>query len=275
MNFLLTTEQQQLQDALARLLEETGGPLQVHRVIDAPDSFDTGLWRGLIDFGIAGLAIPHEAGGSGLQMIELALAAEMLGYHAAPVPFLGHALATLALLQSGNAELQARWLPKLADGSVLGTVALNEADGQWAAEHWRLHSDSGRISGNKLLVPEPVAGSLMVVGLAGGTLGLIEPGAAGMRVSAQDGIDRTRRVAAIHFDNTPVIPLSPHGARLVDAALVLLAADAFGGARRVLDMAVAYAQEREQFGVKIGQFQALRHQLANMAAAVEPCRGLY
>jgi alkylation response protein AidB-like acyl-CoA dehydrogenase len=120
--------------------------------------------------------------------------------------------------------------------------------------------------------------SLFVVGLSGGELGLVEANASGVTRSPLEGVDRTRKLGEVRFEGAAV-ELLPQGkaqsAAVRDAALILLAADAFGGARRCLDMAVNYAKEREQFGVKIASFQALRHQLANMAIETEPMRGLY
>ena len=100
----------------------------------------------------------------------------------------------------------------------------------------------------------------------------------GQQVTPRDGADRTRRLAHVTYVATPAdaMPAPRETAdRVVDAALVLLAADAFGGASRLLEMSTDYAKTREQFGGPIGRFQGLKHQLANMAVEVEPARGLY
>jgi len=276
MNFALTPEQAQLQEELHRMVGSVCPTLAVHKAFDG-DGTDQALWKALVDFGLTGLVAPEEAGGSNLRMIDLALAAEILGYHGAPVPFLGHALATIALLGADEAVRQ-QWLPKLVDRSVTATVALDEQGGRWLPAQWQLELKDGRLTGSKQFVPGAADADLIVVGLAGGGLALVERGAGGVEVVRQDGVDRTRPVAIVNFSGAPARLLSADtgaGTRLVDAALVLLSADAFGGARRVLDMSVGYAGEREQFGVKIGSFQALRHQLANMATFIEPSRGLY
>ncbi len=153
-----------------------------------------------------------------------------------------------------------------------------EADGRWLPPEWQATCTDGVLNGRKRFVPAGEEAGLLVVGVAGEALALVVPGAPGVTRVPQDGIDRTRGVSELHFQNTPatLLPGGPAGAaRLVDAALVLLAADAFGGARRALDMAVDYAKQREQFGSVIGRFQAIKHQLANMALEVEPCRALY
>ena len=117
----------------------------------------------------------------------------------------------------------------------------------------------------------------MIVGLAEGKLGLVETGAAGVKIRTIDSLDRTRPIAEALFEEATCEALG--GAqiadRLVDALLVLLSADACGAGRRAYTMAVEYAQTRTQFGQLIGSFQALKHQLANMAIDIEPCRPLY
>jgi alkylation response protein AidB-like acyl-CoA dehydrogenase len=116
-----------------------------------------------------------------------------------------------------------------------------------------------------------------VVGTEGGGLVLVEAGEA-VSFEPIKGSDLTRRLWSVRFDSAPAsvlaAPGDPAAGRLVDAALVLLAADALGGAEQCLAMTVDHAKTREQFGVVIGQFQALKHQLANMALEIEPARAL-
>lgn len=127
-------------------------------------------------------------------------------------------------------------------------------------------------------MPGAELADVFIVGIEGGELALVERGASGVSIEAYDGVDRTRRMATLVLDGAEAEPLAEGVAaaqRLRDAALVLVAADAFGAASRLVDMSVAYAGTREQFGVTIGHFQALKHQLADMAVAIEPSRGLW
>jgi len=113
---------------------------------------------------------------------------------------------------------------------------------------------------------------------AGPGLWLVERGARGLEVSALQGIDGTRRVAAVKLDGTPAVKIAAGRAaidRTRDAGLVLLAADAYGGARRCIDMTSRYARTREQFGQPIGAFQAVKHQLADIVTDVEPALSLW
>jgi alkylation response protein AidB-like acyl-CoA dehydrogenase len=119
---------------------------------------------------------------------------------------------------------------------------------------------------------------LIVVGCAGGQLAVVEREGDGVSLTPFDGADRTRRLDTLELSEAPC-KLLHDGAivssRVRDAELCIISADAFGGAARCLDMAVEYAQQREQFGVKIGQFQSVKHQLANLASEVEPARVLF
>ncbi|MGH7899824.1 MAG: acyl-CoA dehydrogenase family protein, partial [Candidatus Binatia bacterium] len=107
---------------------------------------------------------------------------------------------------------------------------------------------------------------------------LVEPGAPGMEITPLRGVDQTRRLHAVAFRDTPARKLAGGRASLVrslDAGAILIAADAFGGAKRCLDMTARYVLEREQFGQPIGAFQAVKHQLANLACDLEPALSLW
>lgn len=275
MNFLLSDDQLALVDALNTMLVEECTPRRVHEIIDGDGGIDAALWRRLVEFGVPAITVPAEHGGLGLGMVDMAIVAEALGAHAAPVPFLGHALACLAIAHGGSEAQRARWLPRMASGEVLATVAFGEGSARWLPTEWTLGPD--RLTGVKDLVPNAAEAGLFVVGVAGGRLVLCEAGD-GVEISRIDGVDRTRPLDRVTFRDveSELLP-DGHAAaeRLVDAAATLLAADAYGGASHCLVMSVEYAKLREQFGVPIGSFQGLKHQLADMALQVEPARGLY
>jgi alkylation response protein AidB-like acyl-CoA dehydrogenase len=282
-NFGLSEEQQLLQQTIAQFLDNECAPTRLHQIFDGDEAVDPALWKGLIELGLGGLAIPEEFGGAGLGMVELALACEILGRYATPGPFLGHALAGLAIALGGSREQQAKWLPRLATGDTLATVAIAEAGSIWDPSEWRLAlsreaAGGVRLDGEKEYALAGSRAELFVVGCAGGELALVERGAAGLSATPFPGVDRTRRFDRVRFERTPAQLLEGGRAiapRLRDAALCLLAADAFGGAARSLEMAVEYVKQRQQFGVTLAEFQAIKHQLANLAAEVEPARALY
>ena len=276
MNFDISEEQSLLQETVRQYIENEC-PLPRLREIFEGEGHDPTFWKGLVEMGLAGLQIPEEYGGAGLEMIDLALASESLAYGGAPGPFLGHVLASLAIVLAGSEEQKQRWLPRLATGEALGTVALAEAGARWQPEQWELTAGE-TLEGTKVHVPYAALAEVIVVGTAGPGLALVERAARGVAIAPIDGVDRARRIDAVVLQGTPceIMPEGESAApRLRDAALCLLAADAFGTGLRLLDMCVEYAKTREQFGVAIGHFQALKHQLANMAVAIEPARGLY
>ena len=276
MDFGLSEEQQLLQDSVAQFLSKENDASQLRARFDSEEPVDPALWRGMAELGLAGLAIPEEHGGAGLALLDAALVAEILGRSAAPGPFLEHTLASLAITLAGNEEQTRKWLPRLAPGDAIGTVAFAEPEACWQPEEWRL-GVGDTLSGAKGFVPNASSAGLIVVGLAGGALALAERDADGLLIEPFPGVDRTRRLDELRFEGTACEPLAGTGVagRVRDAGLILLAADAFGGASRLLEMTVEYAKTREQFGVTIGHFQGLKHQLANMAVDIEPSRALY
>ena len=278
MNFKLTPEQRQLQEAVRGIVAGERRHQGLRAVIDGQASWDERLWSDLCDFGVPGVLVPEAHGGAGLSMVELALVAEVLGHAGAAVPFLGNALATVAILHGGDDAQKARWLPKLASGEVLASVALSERNDGWEPADWRMAPEGCRVSGRKINVPGGAQVDLLIVGLEGGRLGVVDARSESVVVEPMDGLDLTRPLTSVEFTEADVVLLAngPTGAsRMYSAALVLLAADAFGGSERVLEMTRDYALVRETFGAVLAQRQAVKHQLANLALEVEPTRGLY
>ena len=285
MKFHLSPEQEALQDTIQRTIARICPPPRRRDLIEANVDDDPAIWSALMDAGLGGLLIPEEYGGTDLGLEAAALALEVVGRNATPGPYLGHLLAGWAIAQSPDADLKGKWLPKLATGEAVGALAL---DG-WTPQAWRLAAEGGTLSGEVSLVPGAGQAEVMVVGTRTG-LALVQ---GPFEAVAVDGADRTRRLWTVSFAGVKAQAIGPNrmdrqlgdagqsvaapediGQRLVDAGLVLMAADALGGAEQMLDMSVDYAKQREQFGGVIGRFQALKHQLANMALEVEPARAL-
>jgi alkylation response protein AidB-like acyl-CoA dehydrogenase len=277
MDFRLTEEQELLQETLRGFIAAECPAPRLRELFEAGRGHDPALWKGLAEMGVSGLVVPERFGGAGLEQLELALVFEQAGGGALPAPLLGHSLACLALVLAGSDAQRERWLPALASGAQIGSVAFAETDDVWDPSAWSLRVESGRLHGQKRHVPCGADADLWIVGTAGGGLALVARGAA---VQAEDerGIDRTRPVAALRFE-AAACEILPGGAaasaRLRDAGLVLLAADAFGAAWQLVRMTVDYAKARQQFGQPIAQFQAVKHQLADMATSIEPARGLF
>ncbi|MGH0037572.1 MAG: acyl-CoA dehydrogenase family protein [Myxococcota bacterium] len=276
MNFALSEEQEMLQETVRQWVENECPPASVRERFDAPTESSEDLWKGMVELGLSGLLVPEALGGAGLELLDLAVVAEELGRGAVPGSFYAHSLATLALVLGGSEEQKSRWLPALASGEARGALALGEAGEVWGPEDWTLEHGGGALRGEKAFGWGVDGADLLVVGTAGGGLVLVEGAAPGLSTSPVDGLDRTRRLQRVVFDGTPAVALPGYVAgRLRDAALVLLAADAFGAGFALVRMSAEYAQNREQFGQPIAQFQAVKHQLADMALDVDPTRGLW
>jgi alkylation response protein AidB-like acyl-CoA dehydrogenase len=275
-DFGLSEEQELLQSTVRGFTAKETPPAKVREVFDGDSGFDRGVWQGMVEMGLAGLVIPETYGGAGMNLLDLALVAEVLGASAVPSPYLGHALAGLALTEGGSAAQKDRWLPQLAAGEVVATVALGEEGDVWDPDAWALEPQDGTLSGCKPFVPNGRDADVIVVGTSGGGLALVERGAEGVKLDDVDGVDRTRRLDRLTLADTPADPFpSSVGKRVRDAGCVMLAADAFGGAWSLIEATAEYTKTRQQFGQPIAQFQAVKHKLSDLAVEIEPARGLY
>lgn len=269
MDFGLSQEQVLLQDSVGRFLADRVTLDRVRAFAREPDDAD--IWAGLSELGVPGLLIAEAAGGLGLSCLEVALAAEALGAHVVPAPFLASAVAApLALTDPAHQSL----LAGIANGTVRVGLAVAQAVGTRADAG--VESSGGRLSGKSLFALGYPADHYLV---ADGQrhLYLVDAAAPGLTHRALTTIDRTRPTGELCFDDTPATPVSERPAaleRVLDVTRVMLAADTLGAAQVMLDKAVAYAGERVQFGRPIGSFQAVKHMCAEMAAALEPCRAM-
>jgi alkylation response protein AidB-like acyl-CoA dehydrogenase len=278
MDFGLSEEQELLQETVRGFVARDCPIARVRQIFESPDGFDPALFRGLAELGLTGLLVPERQGGAGLELVDLALACEVLGEGAVPGPLIQHCLAGLAIRLGGSDAQRERWLPRLASGELLATLALAEPGQRWLPEHWRTGAARGALHGAKQLCVHAAEADLIVVGTDGGGLALVERGARGLALEPFDGLDRTRRACSLAFDATPceLLPDGPSvSGRICDAGLVLLASDAFGAGWRLIRAAIEYLGTREQFGTPLVQFQAIKHQLANLATDLEPARALW
>jgi len=279
MNFGLTEEQELLQETVRGFAEAECPADRMRQLFDEATGFDPKLWQGLCEIGVGGLAIGDEYGGAGMGWLELALVSELLGAHGLAVPIVGHALAAWAIEHGGSDEQKKRWLPALASGETIGAVAIAEEGDLWEPEDWSaVTAKDGALTGCKRFVTDAEVAGLFVVGVRGGGLAVVERSASGLKTERAGSIDHTRQVGDLLLEATPSEALGG-GAELArrvrDGGLVLLAADAFGAGSKLVQITVDYANTRRQFGQEIGQFQAVKHQLAEMATQLECARGLF
>jgi len=279
MHFGLSEEQELLQETVRGFADGECPADKMRQLFDEATGFDAALWQGLAEIGVGGLAIGDEWGGAGMEWLELALVCEVLGSNGLPVPLIGHALAAHAIEQGGSDAQKKKWLPELASGERIGAVALADEGDRWEPDDWAAVTWSGEtLSGRKRFATDIDAASLFVVGTAGGELAVVERDGAGLRTERVGSIDHTRQVGTLALDSTPGERLGGGielARRLRDGGNVLLAADAFGAAAKLVQITTAYASTRQQFGQQIAQFQAVKHQLADMSTQVECARGLF
>jgi alkylation response protein AidB-like acyl-CoA dehydrogenase len=274
MDFGLSEEQKALAATVRRYLAERCPTSRVRAVMESETGHDADLWRGLMDLGIGSIAVPEAHGGLGSELLDLALVSEELGYACAPGPFLGCAMATVALAAGDNAEAAAKWLPRLAAGDVLAAAAVGEAGSRWDDADLAATVKDGKLTASKFLVPYGSLADIHVVAARdenGIALWLVERDAGTVATNELSGNDRTRRLSSVEYRGASAERIGGRDAfaKMRDAALVLVAADAYGGARRCLEMARDYALTREQFGQPIGAFQAVKHMCAEMALRTE------
>jgi alkylation response protein AidB-like acyl-CoA dehydrogenase len=294
-DFGLSDDQEALQRSAREFLAAECSPAVVRETAKSDDGVPRDLYRKMAELGWMGLIIPERDGGLGLGVLELALVLEELGRVAAPGPFLATQLVIAALLRAGSAAQRALWLPRFLGGEAFGTLAHLEEDDRHDAAGIQLKAKKTRggytLSGTKLFVPEPQGADVFLVGartragtgLDGISLFLVERGAKGVRVKPQQHVDLTRRFGELVLKDV-VLPATamvgadgaggPVLARLLDLAAIGIAADSLGGSQRAMQMAIEYSKVREQFGRKIGSFQAMKHIAAEMLADVEPTRSL-
>ncbi|MEP1470050.1 MAG: acyl-CoA dehydrogenase family protein [Halieaceae bacterium] len=270
MEFGLSEEQILLQDSLNRYLDESSSLDQVRELCTSPGK---DVWDGLVDMGVPGILVSESNGGLGMSALDAAIVAEALGAHTAHAPFLGSAVMAPVALQAAGVNPD-DILGALMAGEKRVGIAVGEAIA--ARRDAGIHSEGTSITGKALYVLDHGADAYLVAD-QNKALFLVQASGDGVRDQPLATIDETRRTGELVFDGATAIKISDDLAVLqksLDAGRVMLAADTLGAAQNMLDQAVAYAKEREQFNRPIGSFQAVKHMCAEMAAALEPCRAL-
>jgi alkylation response protein AidB-like acyl-CoA dehydrogenase len=281
-------EQQMLRDTV-RGVCGTYSPLEVVRALeDDPTGFPPELWKQLGQLDLVGLLLPEEHGGAGMSLLEGVVVYEELGRALAPVPhFVSAVLCGRALAAAGSADQQARWLPGLASGEQIWSVAWLEPDGGYGPGGVATVAEASgggfRLRGTKRHVAFASSASRLVVLARNGEgaedvdLFVVDPGAPGVRMAQQHSIasDTQYEVALDGVEVGPEDRIGPAGSgwaaweAVMYEAVVLAAAQAMGGAQQALDITVQYAKDRHQFDKPLGAFQAIAHYLADAVTAVD------
>src|SRR6201985_3749812 len=206
MNFDFSDDQKQMRDAARKFLSEQCPPKAVRAVLDGKATYDKELWKGLAEMGFLGVAIPEKFGGAGAGHLELCVIAEEMGRALAPVPFSSTVyLAAEALLLAGSDAQKQKWLPKIAAGETIGTLALFEGTGNPSPQAIKLTASGGALTGVKMPVADGAIADSAVVAArtsnSGGesdiSLFLVELKGEGVETKALSSIDPTRGQAEI------------------------------------------------------------------------------
>jgi alkylation response protein AidB-like acyl-CoA dehydrogenase len=295
MALVLTEEQSMLRDSARGLISDKAPVSHLRHLRDSKDpaGYSRELWQSFAEMGFAGLLVPEEFGGSGLGCAEAGIIMEEIGRTLMPSPFLATSVvAASALAHCGNAAQKGEYLPKISNGSLLATLAIDEG-----AKHRPLRTslqavragNGFRLSGAKALVVDGHVADLFIVaartaGAAGGreglTLFLVNSRAKGVAIERTVMVD-AHNAARIEFANVEVDADSvlgeiDQGAGLLDRVLDIgrgaVASEMVGLSEEVFGRTVAYLKERKQFGKLIGEFQALQHRAAQLYVDIEITR---
>jgi len=283
MDFDFSDDQQQLRDAVTRWVDK-GYTFERRRAITAAGGFDRAAYGELAELGLTALLVPEAHDGMGLGFVDAMVAHEALGSGLVLEPLMHSHIATVVLAQHAPAEVQARWLPRIASGEALVTLAHQERGARYRLEKCESKCtpalDSYALTASKNMVPAgDQADAWIVPAMLEGSLALflVERGASSASCAGhlcQDG----SRAANLTLANTPATLLTRDGLRAlqqaVDVGTAALCAQAVGVMDKTLTLTTDYLNTRKQFGVAIASFQALRHRLADVKMQVELARSM-
>jgi alkylation response protein AidB-like acyl-CoA dehydrogenase len=284
MIFAFTDEQLDLRRAIRRFLEDVSPSAAVRAAMESELGYDPVVWRRLsTDLGVTGLLVPGSRDDSG-GFVEVAIVAEETGRALLCAPFLSTLMAMCALREFDD-PAAGSMLAGIGSGQVRASLAVAGDDGDWwsgsVSTRARPREGGFVLDGHKSYVLDGTdAERLLVLAQTGSGPGLFiaDGDAPGLLRSALPAIDQTRRLARLEFSATPATLIGDDGKagvpmwRAMQRIVIALAAEQVGCAQRCLDMAVAYAKVREQFGRPIGSFQAIKHKCADMLMEVEAAR---
>jgi len=274
MQFGLTESQEFLKNSARKFFAGECPSAEMRRQVETDTAYDATLWSKLTDQGYTGIIFPEAYGGVGLGKVELMLLMEEAGRALLPGPFFSTVVLAGSVLDAvGTPEQKKKYLEPICKGEVRSTVAILEAGASWNPRDVQLNPVKGKLTGEKFFVSDAAAADFLIV-LARNSVFVVDSKAHGLKISPMSGMDLTRKLYVVEFNNTPAEELGPNAnlPRALDITTAALAAELVGGMQRTLDVTVEYAKTRKQFGKPIGMFQAVQHQCADMYLETESSR---
>jgi alkylation response protein AidB-like acyl-CoA dehydrogenase len=293
MNFGFTEEQELVRSEVRKFLDQNAPLEEVRKIAESDQGFDRRLWQRMAELGWVGLAVPEEHGGMGLGFVTLIPVLEECGRSLFPSPLISTVIAAKAIEWAGSEEQKERWLPALADGSCVGTLALLEDTDSFAAEGIQATAkrdgDTLLLSGRKLFVTDAACADLLVIAYRTGSapedvgLAVVESDRAGVGITDYPMTDLTKSMGEVRLDDVRTVdadvlsaggPAWPIVAKLIDLGAVLVTSEMIGAAEAAHGLTTQFAKERLQFGSPIGRFQGVKHPLAEMYVDIESFKSL-
>jgi alkylation response protein AidB-like acyl-CoA dehydrogenase len=284
---VFSEEQEELRGLVRRFCESRSPSAEVRRLMESAEGYSPPVWEQMASqLALQALTIPERHGGAGFGAIELAIVLEEMGRTLLCAPYFATVvMAVNALLTSGDEDACAAYLPGIASGETIATLALAEDSGRWTEDGVTLTAersdDAWALDGHKSFVLDGGTANLILVAArawSGVSLFAVEGEAAGLARTSLPALDQTRKLARLELTRTPARLVGAEGgawpglSRTLDLAAIGLASEQVGGAQRCLDMSVEYAKVRYQFGRPIGSFQVIKHRCADMLLEVESAR---
>ena len=274
MQFGLTESQEFLKNSARKFFAGECPSAEIRRLMETDTAYDATLWSKLTDQGYTGIIFPEAYGGVGLGKIELMLLMEEAGRALLPGPFFSTVVLAGSVLDAvGTSGHKEKYLAPICQGEVRSTVAILEVGASWNLRDVQLSAVNGKLNGEKFFVSDAAVADFLVVVARNGVF-VVDSKARGLKISPMSGMDLTRKLYVVEFNNTPADELGSNLnlPRAFDIATAALAAELVGGMQRTLDVTVEYAKTRKQFGKPIGIFQAVQHQCADMYLETESSR---
>lgn len=289
MNFGFTEEQDFLRDSVRKFVEGRCPISRVREIISNESAHSSELWTEMASLGWLGLLVPEEYGGSGLGWVDFVVLLEETGRQLLPSPLVSNSLAIQAIREAGDAAQREQWLPRLADGTSIGSLAFLEASDvpgvEGVALAAQVEGEAHVLSGEKCFVADAAVANVFVVAYRVGealALGLVSRTAAGVSVESVPSLDETKRTGTLRFDGVRLeradrleaVPAQAALSFVLDCGAIAVTAEAVGAAEQANAITVQYAKDRIQFGSPIGRYQGVKHRLSDQWVDTESIKSL-